>query len=196
MDYWEKKLRAEAFFLRKNSLKYFNPSYMSLSNTHPLFTTCSSSPYETSKAVTQARFLSGRARVESLTKHWDMSNREGICSLCRHLSLTIGTVEHLLLSGGCPALAETRLSLLSFFQAYLVPRTYLFPIFQDCWEVNDSLTMQLLLDCSVIPRIIVCKFTKSNIKWLILHDKNVCIQDICDTKTTNCYELIIKDSFN
>ena len=127
---------------------------MSLSTTNPLFATCGSSPYETSKAVVQARFLSGRARVESLTKHWDMLNKEGTCSLCRHLNPTPGTIEHLLLSGGCPVLADTRLSLLSFFQAFLVSRSYLFPIFQDCWEVTDSLTMQFLLDCSVIPSVI------------------------------------------
>ena len=55
-------------------LKYWHPAYMLLSQTHPLFPTCGSSPYEISKAVVQTRFLSGRARVESLTKHWDKAN--------------------------------------------------------------------------------------------------------------------------
>ena len=127
---------------------------MSLSTTHPLFTTCGTSPYEVSKAVTQARFLSGRARVESLTRHWDVNNKEGICPLCKMVQPTIGTIEHVLLSGGCPALVEARLSMLSFIQAYMVSRPHLFPLFQSCWGLNDTLTMQFILDCSVIPLII------------------------------------------
>ena len=154
MDYWQKKLRGEASFLREKSLKYFDPKFMSLSTTHPLFTTCGSSPYETKKAVIQARYLSGRARVESLTKHWDMSNKEGICPLCSLVYPTVGTIEHFLLSGGCPALVEARLSMLAFINAYLVPRPYLLPLFQALWEVEDSLTMQFILDCSVIPSVI------------------------------------------
>ena len=154
MDFWEKNLRAEALLFTERSLKYFHPNFMSLSTTHPLFTTCGTSPYEVSKAVTQARFLSGRARVESLTRHWDVNNKEGICPLCKMVQPTLGTIEHLLLSGGCPALVEARLSMLSFIQAYLVPRPHLLPLFQSCWGINDTLTMQFILDCSVIPLII------------------------------------------
>ena len=106
LDHWEKKLRAEASFLREASLKYFDPTFMSLSTTHPIFTTCGTSPYEVSKAVIQARWLSGRARVE-------------------------------------------------YLQAYMVPRLYLFPIVRALWGGDDdSLTMQLLLDCSVMPEVI------------------------------------------
>ena len=154
LDFWEQKLRAEAAFLKEGSLKYFDPSFMSLSRTHPLFTTCDSSPYEVKKAVIQARYLSGRARVESLTRHWDVSNKGGICPLCSIVTPTVGTIEHFLLSGGCPALVEARLSMLAFINAYLVPRPYLLPLFQALWEVEDALTMQFLLDCSVIPSVI------------------------------------------
>ena len=63
-------------------------------------------------------------------------------------------MEHLFLSGGCPALVEARLEMLSFFQAFMVSRPYLLPAMKACWGVSDSLTMQLLLDCSVIPQII------------------------------------------
>ena len=154
MDYWLKKLRAEASFLKEKSLKYFDPNFMSLSTTHPLFTTCGTAPYEVSKAVIQARWLSGRARVESLTRHWDNTNKEGICPLCKLVKPTVGTIEHFLLSGGCPALVEARLEMLSFFQSYMVPRPYLFPVFQTLWGHDDSVTTQLLLDCSVIPEVI------------------------------------------
>ena len=152
VDHWEQKLRAEAAILP--SLKYFFPNFMSLSTTHPIFSTCGTSPYQVSKAAVQARFLSGRARVEALTKNWDMSNKEGICPLCSDVEPVLGTLEHILLSGGCPALVEARLTMLSFFQAYMVSRPYLLPLMQACWETKESLTMQLLLDCSVIPLII------------------------------------------
>ena len=162
MDYWEKKLRAQAAFMKGSSLRYFDTNFMSLSTIHPLFSTCGSNPYEVSKAVVQARWLSGRARVESLTRHWDMSNKVGMCLLCRDVCPTLGTIEHFLLSGGCPALAEARLSMLNFFQSYMVSRPYLLPIFQSSWDVDNFSTMQLLLDCSVIPTIIKLSENQNN----------------------------------
>ena len=152
LDYWQQKLRSQAAPLP--SLKYFLPAYMSLSTTHPLFTTCAGSPYEISKAVFQARYLSGRGRVESLTKHWDPANSEGYCRLCSGLAPTLGTIEHLLLPGGCPALVDARLSMISFMQAYMVSRPYLLPVMKASWGVDDDTTMQLLLDCSVLPTVI------------------------------------------
>ena len=92
---------------------------------------------------------------ESLIRHWDITNKEGICPLCKMVEPVVGTIEHFLLSGGCPALVDARLSMIAFFQAYMVPRPYLFPLFQTLWGGDDdSLTMQLLLDCSVIPQVI------------------------------------------
>ena len=74
--------------------------------------------------------------------------------LCKHVKPAIGSLEHILLSGGCPALTESRLMMLSFFNSYMVSRPYLLPLIQEVWEVNDKLTMQFLLDCSTIPSII------------------------------------------
>ena len=42
----------------------------------------------------------------------------------------------------------------SFSKAYMVPGPYLFTIFQALWNVEESLTMQLFCDCSVIPSVI------------------------------------------
>ena len=98
IDHWEQSLRAQASLLP--SLKYFQPAFMSLTHPHPVYTTCGNSPYEVSKAAVQARFLSGRARLETLTRHWDMSNPGGLCTLCRTVAPTLGTLEHILLSGG------------------------------------------------------------------------------------------------
>ena len=140
---------------------------MSLSRSHPIFTTCGSNPYEIKKAAIQAQFLSGKARVESLTKNWDKSNKDGICQLCKLVEHVPGTIDHILLAGGCPALAETRQVMLAHIQAYLVPRPYLFPVFESLWGKEDKTTMQFILDCSVIPTVIKLSQESEN---PILHD--------------------------
>ena len=152
VDNWEKKLRGQAELL--SSLKYFQPGFMSLSSPHPIYSTCGNSPYQVARATIQARYLSGRAKVEALTRHWDPSNKDGVCLLCRMINPTLGTIEHLLLQGSCPALVDARLMMLSFFQSYMVSRPYLLPIMKAYWNTEDHLTMQLLLDCSVLPDII------------------------------------------
>ena len=144
MDYREKRLRVQALFMKQTSLKYFPlPKSPRL---HQLWVL--------SKSVVQARYLSGRVRVKSLTRQWGKANQDSICPLCWNVRPTQGTIEHILLSGGCPTLVEARLSMISFFQAYLVSRPYLFPIFRSLWGKDDMQTMQFLLDCSAIPLVI------------------------------------------
>ena len=152
LSFWQHKFRCEADLLP--SLKYFSPNFMSLSNPHPLFFTCAGSPYEVNKAVLQARYLSGRGRVESLTRYWDSTNKDGFCQLCASLEPVLGTVEHLFLPGGCPALVDARLCMIAFMQAYLVPRPYLLPLFKVCFGADDTTTMKFLLDCSSLPPVI------------------------------------------
>ena len=55
IDYWEIKLRSEACLLP--SLQYFQPQYMSLVRPHPLWSSCTSNPFEVNKAIIQARIL-------------------------------------------------------------------------------------------------------------------------------------------
>jgi hypothetical protein len=50
--YWETLLRAEA--QPKLSLEYFKPSFMSLTSSHPMFTTAGSSPAKVSMALVQS----------------------------------------------------------------------------------------------------------------------------------------------
>ena len=64
LTYWEKKLRMMTTPL--SSLKFFQPSYMSLNRPHPLFTKAGSSPCEVAKARVHALLLSGRYRTELL----------------------------------------------------------------------------------------------------------------------------------
>ena len=44
--------------------------------------------------------------------------------------------------------------MLSFFESYMVSRPYLLPIMKTYWNSTADLTMQLLLDCSVLLDII------------------------------------------
>ena len=67
IDHWEIKLRDEAGTLK--SLSNFHPQYMSLTKPHPLWSTVGSNPHEVTKAIQQARFLSGRYRTETLMSH-------------------------------------------------------------------------------------------------------------------------------
>ena len=153
LDYWNRRLRSETCEL--SSLNYFHPEYMSLTRTHPLYLTCKSSPHEVSKAIIQARYLSGRARLENVTKYWDPTNREGYCLLCKHSVLVpkLQSLAHLLLPGGCESLCEARLFMFSFINSYLVPRPYLLPLLKECLG-DDEHFVQFMLDCSTMPLVI------------------------------------------
>ena len=76
ISYWENRLRGEAALL--SSLVNFMPEFMSLKKPHPIWLTAGSNPYEISKAIQQAKFLSGRYRTEVLAKHWT-KNKSGFC---------------------------------------------------------------------------------------------------------------------
>ena len=113
LDYWEKKLRFEV--ATKTSLANFKPLFMSLTSTHPMFTTCSSNVYETNKSTCQAALLSGRFKSDYMSRHWDKENPDGHCVLCPGLK-NFGTLEHLLIT--CETLAPTRLKILNYWDSY------------------------------------------------------------------------------
>ena len=58
LDYWEKKLRAEAALLP--SLNYFYPQFMSLCHPHKLWTTAGNNHFQVTKARVQLLFLSNQ----------------------------------------------------------------------------------------------------------------------------------------
>ena len=93
VDYWEKRLRAEAKPL--TSLEYFKPEYISLTRPHPIWWSAGCNPYGISKAVIQSRMLSGRYR--QLTSNWS-----AVTSCCPSSSCIteVETLEHILLY--CP----------------------------------------------------------------------------------------------
>ena len=146
IDWWEVQLRGEAAILP--SLTYFNPSCMSLSCKHPIWTNARS-PFEVSKAVISARMLSGRYRTDRLVRHWSNDNEAGLCRLCQG---EVGSLEHMLLY--CPALSEARSRATSLWSSFLVSKPALFPLIVRHTICPESLRMRFLLDPSCLPEVI------------------------------------------
>ena len=149
LDYWEKNLRGEASFLP--SLKNFRPEYMSLSKPHPIWSTAGSNPHEVSKAIQQARFLSGRYRSENLSRHWS-TNREGYClsSTCTN---QVENYEHILIH--CKAYHSTRENLLSLWLNH--PNSLILNLVQNALSSSTDHLLQFIIDCSVLPEVISAK---------------------------------------
>ena len=167
IDYWEKRLRAEAAGLL--SLAYFKPEYMSLSSPHPLWQTCGSNPFEVNKAVTQARMLSGRYRTDLLACHWT-TNRSGVCLLPLCTGSYLGSIEHLLLY--CPALQETRNKMMKLMYDVASESPYLYHIISWVLSHPDrkSVMTQFLLDCSSLPIVVnMCQLYGSEMKQRLFY---------------------------
>ena len=125
---------------------------MSLNTPHPLWKTCGNNSYEVSKAVIQARFLSGRYRYDKLSSHF-VSGGSPICTLCSNGS--IGSIEHLLQE--CNVLQNKRSLLINNLKSNnTISDTSKNIIFKYLSLKNDS-TIQLILDCSVLPEVIKAK---------------------------------------
>ena len=146
VDYWERKLRGEALLLP--SLLYFKPEYMSLTRPHPIWSTAGSNPYEVSKAVQQARFLSGRYRSEYLSRHWT-SNKEGYC-LSPTCNKELEDVEHILIHCKAYRDCKSRLYSLWLSSANLVVKQ----IVIEALSNEKSYLLQFIIDCSVLPSVI------------------------------------------
>ena len=126
---------------------------MSLVNPHPLWTTASYNPYETSKAIVQARMLSGRYRTESLCRFWS-SNPEGVCllPLCR-TSCSTEDLTHILIT--CQSLSESRMKLYRMFADFACRNPPIFEIVNNfLTSQNTTYQTQFLLDCSILPEVI------------------------------------------
>ena len=149
ISYWENHLRGEASVL--TSLAFFKPNYMSLTKPHPLWTTTNGNPHEVSKAMQQARFLSGRYRTNSLMKHWNPGSK-GLCNYpeCED---AIETIEHILLD--CKAYTKQRQQLVSMWLATQVFEVY--PLILDALSASKNYLLQFIMDCSPLPQVILAK---------------------------------------
>ena len=88
LDHWQTGLRKEAFPM--TSLIFFNPNYMSLSSPHPVWTTCSSNPFEVNKALAlvQASLVSCRYRSDwnHMKPSWLLLSVQHLLPHCEALS--------------------------------------------------------------------------------------------------------------
>ena len=143
-DFWERKLRRTALPL--TSLRYFHPEFMSLVKTHPLWTTCANNSFEVSKAIIQAKFLSGRYRTDSLLHHFGLTDTLK-CALCQNKITS--SLEHLLTQ--CSSLTECYTTQMNVLHKYSDPTR---KIIINAKNKSNTAFVQVLLDPSVIPEAI------------------------------------------
>ena len=128
---------------------------MSLSTPHHIWTTCGDNSYEVNKAVVQARMVSGRYRTEKLCRHFSPAS-SGLCQLCSEMSdPVVEDLHHLLLH--CPALEDRRQVLFEYWHESLSKNQACYDIVRSYTAMRDFNFVQLLLDCSVLPEVILAK---------------------------------------
>ena len=178
IDYWENKLRGEASFLRESGfMPYFSPEYLSLLKPHRIITSAGSRSYEVSKARIQLQFLSSQYRCAKLTRHWSSTNPNGFCTYpsCSEIHV-VESLEHILLT--CPAYTKTRQGLINAVLKLRSPHSHTLAL-SVLLSGNHPITMQLLLDCSVIPEVI---------RSAQIHGDQI-YDDICYIGRTWCFAL-------
>ena len=150
IDYWEAHLREKASTL--TSAPYFKPAFMSLTRPHPIWTSCGSNPFESHKASTASRMLSGRYLTDKLQRHWTL-NKTGVCLLPTCSPPADGSLEHILLH--CPALSETRTKILKLCSKVSSESVQLAEIIDSVLSSgNQFRKMQFIVDCSTMAEII------------------------------------------
>ena len=147
VSYWESKLRGESSLLP--SLQYFHPKFMNLTKPHPIWATAGSNPYEVSKAIQQARFLSGRYRSARLMRHWASDNKDGFCfaPTCQN---TIESIEHILVH--CKAYTECKARLYSLWLS--TRNNVVFKLVLEALSSETEYLVQFIVDCSVLPSVV------------------------------------------
>ena len=150
-EYWTLQLRSEASSL--DSLKYFDSSFLSLQFPHPLWSSCGANPFEVSKAVIQARMLSGRYRSDHLARHWT-SNKMGYCQLPQCIGKNSpGTLEHILVS--CPSLSKCRQKMSDLWNTLCQVNPTCASILNIVASSKSEETLtQFLLDCSTVTCVV------------------------------------------
>ena len=108
-------------------------------------------PYKLTKAIQQARLLSGRYRTEYLCRHWS-KNRGGYCLSisCKEKQIP-ETIEHILVD--CGAYAQLRKQLLYLW--HRTSRPIVLSLATEALGSSRNFLIQFLLDCSVLTQIIM-----------------------------------------
>ena len=147
VDFWETKLRQESAPLP--SLCYFHPEYMSLRKPHKLWLAAGHNTYEVTKAVQQARFLSGRYRSNDLCKHWMPNNSQGFCTSTTCIE-QVETSEHILLQ--CRAYTDSRDRMKRMWLEST--NTTVHQLVLTAFNSPPTTLMQYIVDPSTIPSVI------------------------------------------
>ena len=170
VSYWEDKYRADAAPM--DSLKYFNPQFMSPLKPHPIWTTCSSNTFETNKALLVTKLLSGRYYSDWHTRHWSKTNPHGFCVLCPPQQVP-GTIEHLLVS--CNALEEKRKFLISYWDMQSEDSPQLNTLMMNVFSQPPEDIVQFLLDPTSVPAVIHgCQLKIFNISDILALTRTFC----------------------
>ena len=131
---------------------------MSLRKPHPIWSTAGSNPYEVSKAIQQARFLSGRYRSACLERHWKSGNREGFCQ-APTCTDELETVKHILTE--CEAYNRCKNSIYSLWFSETNPNVI--ELVVEALTSDKYYLLQFILDCSALPNVIRATQTHGDI---------------------------------
>ena len=128
---------------------------MSLVHPHILLLSAGKNAYEVSKARIQLKFLAGQYPCGEVTRHWSPGNPEGLCTFPPCLaSGIVESREHVLLH--CPSYSVVRNKLINLCLKVKSPVSHSLVV--SHLVLGDTMfQMQLLLDCSVLPSVIVAR---------------------------------------
>ena len=148
IKHWTDRLRTEA--ASKRSLTHFRASHMSLCSPSPIWTSCFNSPYETKKAITQARMASGRYKTCWLRRHW-ADEETGICRVPGCTGDLPGTLLHLA-TGQCPGLASATAAAAAHWSSFLKVHPLLLPLIQVISSSSPEVFLSFLLGPATKPQ--------------------------------------------
>ena len=172
-EHWLNILREQATKLV--SLRFLRTEFLGLQKCHPIFRLCSFSSWEVHKATIRMKLLSGRYRLEAVTRFWDNSNPLGLCKLPHCWSTEHShkaDIESFLNS--CPSLSPLRnLLTSSMFAELSASFPHLVPIVQSCLEESKA---QFWIDLSTMPAIIreVQHSGEGVLRILLKYTRNYC----------------------
>ena len=136
----------------------------SLDKPHLLWRTCGANSYELNKATVQAKLLSGRFRTEKLLSHLAAGNSQ-FCQL-HPGTQTVGDLNHFL--ADCPSLAFRRKLLFEYWDRISSANPVAYNIIQIMKTTNQQIFLQFVLDCSVMPEVILAAQQHGDVIYNIL----------------------------
>ena len=165
-SYWTNYFQNEC--KRRKSLEFFNPDGMSVFNTHPIYSSCMGDPYQTSKAIVQAKMVSGRYPIEKLAakfKNANPTDADYICKVCD--SGQVETLIHALLH--CKGTQAARNTAMVASKDKLKHSIYLSAKWENTFASTDHTITQFLLDptsYNLVPEMRVCLKDKSDVRQM------------------------------